>query len=90
MSAVTRDLIGTRMWENLLRINSIYHNIARGHINPQTGLKEIVKILDAIIDADMVAANIGIWDPQTSVKMVKMIVELKDLVVTETKKDLAK
>ncbi len=87
MDSNTRDLIGTRIWENIFRVDIIYHAIARGKVNSQTGLKEIIKYLDMVIDTDMVAANIGIWDPQTAVKMTKMVVELKELVVKEIKKE---
>ena len=86
MNSVTREMLGLRLWENLLRINAVYHAIARGKISSQSGLNEIGSLLDAIIDADMAAANIGVWDPQTAVKMTKMVVELQELVSAEKKK----
>ncbi len=90
MNIATREMIGNRIWDNLLKINSLYHAIARGKINSQTGLKEIVKYIDAIVDADIVAANISIWSPQTAVKMSKMMIELKELVVKEIKDEIKK
>lgn len=90
LSVTAREMFGYRIWENLLKINSIYHLIARGNVSSQSGLKEIIRYIDVIIDSDIVAANVGAWDPQTAVKMTKMMVELKELVIKEIKETAKK
>lgn len=85
MSPQVREMVGNRLWENMMRVNELYFRIARGKVKSKPGFEKMIEIIEVILDEMVLISDVSIWDPMTAAKMTKIAAELREAAIKEAK-----